>query len=635
MFQRTKNFLFKRTIADGIGLLGILSYFLLSFILAHTTRPILDEGLYTYKGWLFVSGRYTPYQDYGPWMNHMPFSFLIPGVIQELFGPGLRAGRYFSIFCGLAMIFGLYLTARRLGSRWTAAAVVWAFVLNFSTIQTYSVSISQGLVACVLTWLLFLSLGDDRPLWQILVAVFLSAILFMIRINMFPIFVLLLFYLWWEHGWSKARWALLVALLSFVGFHALFWPGILQHWLRWLPVSLNWEATSSFIPSSDLALDETIQISYAHVDSLFFTVRSHFIAIAGAIAAWLLWPNRNQWEKQTYYRIAVFLSVTFTVMFLAHAWASLGKNYCVSCLPVYTSFFQILGILLVVVSLKFWRKGARLANQILAIFFIIVVFAGAANSLNEAIDIRPDETIQSVLLLSQNAGQFPNSVKGQVLNFISNIFTVQNEKEIISLSKRLSLSYYGVLAGSLFVLLVGVIWYAQRRFSKNPMSFGSAALYLFLVLGFLLLPSKIMLNDQSFQCREDQISNFEKLGKEIADKIPEDSQIYWLGYSPSLLLYLPDVKIFPPQLNGYNTFSTLLNSDELYREGRWNEELAERWAGDATHMILTQLAYQSSDRVIENYVKTGVYREISLDTTFFYTCDETNQLKIRLFERIE
>ena len=153
-------------------------YFLLSFILAHTTRPILDEGLYTYKGWLVVSGRYTLYQDYGLWMNHMPFSFLIPGIIQELFGPGLRAGRYFSIFCGLAMIFGLYLTARRLGSRWTAAAVVWAFVLNFSTIQTYSVSISQGLVACVLTWLLFLSLGDDRPLWQILVAVFLSAILF-------------------------------------------------------------------------------------------------------------------------------------------------------------------------------------------------------------------------------------------------------------------------------------------------------------------------------------------------------------------------------------------------------------------------------------------------------------------------
>jgi hypothetical protein len=533
------------------------------------------------------------------------------------------------------MLVGLYLTVRRLSGKWTATAVVWVFVLNFTTIQTYSIAISQGLVACVLTWVLFFSLGDDRALWQILLAVFLSTVLFMIRINMFPIFVLLLIYLWWEHGWPKARWALLAGLLSFVGLHALFWPGILQNWLKWLPVSLPWESALGAAASGSQSLRENLQISYAHLDSIFLAVRSHFIAIAGTVTTWLLWPERSRWEKAAYYRMAVFLSATFGGMFLAHAWVTLGRTYCVLCLPIYVAFFQVLGIFLVAVSWKFWRKEVRYVKQILAILFILIVFAGIAYNLNETLDFQPNGTIQGILLLSQKTEQFPTGFKGQILNIISNIFTVQNERAVIPLSKRLSLAYYGIVAGLLFLSLVGIIWYMQKRLAKNPISFSRVALPLFLAFGFVLLPTRIMSNGISFQCREDQISNFEKLGRTIESKIPEDSQIYWLGYSPSLLLYLPDVNIFPPQLNGYNTFSASSNSDELYREGKWNAELADRWANEAGYIILTQLVYESSDPVVENYVKTGKYHEIPLGAMSFYTCDETGQSEIRLFENMK
>jgi hypothetical protein len=355
----------------------------------------------------------------------------------------------------------------------------------------------------------------------------------------------------------------------------------------------------------------------------------------GAVITWLLWPDRKQWEKQAHYRSAVFLSVTFVVMFLAHSWASLGQNYCVLCLPIYTAFFQILGIFLIVVSWKHWKKKVRFANQILIIVFIIVIFIGIAYSLNETLDVQPNETIQSVLLLAQNTSQFPTGLKGQVLHIISNIFVIQNERDVVSLSKRLSLSLYGAVAGLLFLLLTGMLLQIQKRLSKYSASFSSLALHSFLLLGLILLPSNLLSNNNSFQCREDQISNFENLGDELAYKIPNDSQIYWLGYSPSLLLYLPSVKIFPPQLNGYNTFSTAANSKELFREGRWNNDLAELWASEATHLILTQLVYESADLVVKKYVKAGFYREISLDTTSFYTCDETDQLEIRLFKRDE
>jgi hypothetical protein len=287
------------------------------------------------------------------------------------------------------------------------------------------------------------------------------------------------------------------------------------------------------------------------------------------------------------------------------------------------------------VSWKYWRKKVGFARQILIIFFIVTIFIGIAYSLNETLDVQPNEMIQSVLRLAQNPSQFPTGLKGQFLHILSNIFVIQNEREVVSLSKRLSLSFYGAVAGLLFLLLTSLILQIRKRLSKYSVSFGSVALQSFLLMGFLLLPSNLLSNNNSFQCRDDQISNFESLGNELAHRIPSGSQIYWLGYSPSLLLYLPNVKIYPPQLNGYNTFSTAANSNELYREGRWNNDLAELWASEATHIILTQLVYESADLVVEKYVKTGLYSEIPLDTTSFYTCDETNQLEIRLFKRDE
>jgi hypothetical protein len=68
---------------------GFLAYILQVFCYAHSQDSVLDEGLYLLKGYLFASGKYSPYQAYGPWTNKMPLSFLIPGYVQKVFGPGL------------------------------------------------------------------------------------------------------------------------------------------------------------------------------------------------------------------------------------------------------------------------------------------------------------------------------------------------------------------------------------------------------------------------------------------------------------------------------------------------------------------------------------------------------------------
>lgn len=95
---RWKTSIGKPWYANLLSLLGGLVYLIQSWMYAKMQTSLLDEGAYLYKGYLFAIGKYWPYQEYGPWTNHMPLSFLIPGYVQTVFGPGLRTGRYLAVF---------------------------------------------------------------------------------------------------------------------------------------------------------------------------------------------------------------------------------------------------------------------------------------------------------------------------------------------------------------------------------------------------------------------------------------------------------------------------------------------------------------------------------------------------------
>jgi len=71
---------------------GFVAYLLRALEIARTKTSFLDEGLYLYKGYLFVNGFQTPFADYGLWTNHAILSFLIPGYVQKWFGAGLKRG---------------------------------------------------------------------------------------------------------------------------------------------------------------------------------------------------------------------------------------------------------------------------------------------------------------------------------------------------------------------------------------------------------------------------------------------------------------------------------------------------------------------------------------------------------------
>ena len=229
----------KKWMAKLFSLLAGVVYLAQSVYGAHFLDVTMDEGTYLMKGFLFVTGIYKPFQPYGPWTNKMPLAFTIPGLAQAVFSPGLRTGRYFAVFLSMLMLLGMWLLTRRLRGQWWAAGIVWVMALNTGNITIYSRALSQGIVACMLVWVLVLILGEDRRIWQTTLGALLAMLIVFVRQNMVPVPVFVILFIFWAHGRKHGYYALTAAGAVFIGFHLLYWPRILTLWAKYLPGPLN------------------------------------------------------------------------------------------------------------------------------------------------------------------------------------------------------------------------------------------------------------------------------------------------------------------------------------------------------------------------------------------------------------
>ncbi|HEY9089160.1 MAG TPA: hypothetical protein VIO36_13400, partial [Anaerolineaceae bacterium] len=88
-------------------------------------------------------------------------------------------------------------------------------------------------------------------------------------------------------------------------------------------------------------------------------------------------------------------------------------------------------------------------------------------------------------------------------------------------------------------------------------------------------------------CRADVIASYETVGAQLDEIIPAGARVYWRGgLSPAPLLYLADIRIYPPQLN--DGYSVRIGGDpqELYRMGFWNAELSRQWLNEADYLLV-------------------------------------------------
>lgn len=559
-----------------MALIGLILYFAQAMVFAHTTVSNLDEGAYLLKGMLFATGEYHPFEP-GISTNKAPLAFLIPGYVQLLFGAGLRTGRYLAVFFGVMTVLGTWVAARRLGGKWLAAGAVWVFAFSPTVIKFYSGGATQSTIACLMAWSLVLALGEKRPLWQLILSGFFAGLTMLVRQNMLPFLPLLALYAFWQHGW-KSLGLLISGMTVVVAVHIIYWPDILQLWY-WVPlIQIPAQATYSGGGTTIWSPDFNIE---SRLLSVFQAVRLHFTALVGSVVSLLLWPKLSNWKSRVDFRISVFLLILFWGLLYMHAMAAIGQDYCVFCFSPYIAFFNVAGILLLVVSIKSWNWHPSLVVQILLIVGLLVVFTGMGFSAFEDIGI-------SLLNLPapriRNFGILPGFVT--VWEILSNKFHISR-----NVAMKYTSAAFGFLLGALITMIGYWAWRRLRHVSSAR--FGSFFAASVLVLQLVISP----VLHGSFgakDCASDVILANEQIGQHLNSIIPQGSLVYWDGgLSAAPFLYLPQVRIFPPQINSGYSFISNGDTAQLFKFGWWNEEMDAEWKATADFFIIEDQRYNA------------------------------------------
>ena len=595
-------------------------YLIQAWVYAHTQESILDEGAYVYKGYLFVTGQYWPYQDYGVWTNHMPLSFLIPGAVQALFGPGLRTARYFAILLSLLTLAGLWVLSNQLAGGWWAAAAVSVMALSPAAIKIYSIAVAQGLVVCMLVWAAVLVLGERRSPWQIALGALLAGLIFMTRINMVPVLPLLVAYVLWRHGPRMAILAALAGALPVVILHAIYWPGILRLWAVWFPRTLTpfldpWRA----INVGQAVWDNSLPLS-DRWESLLNGLQANFISLAGLVGFGFLWVWADQWKTKFHQQAAAFLSTLFAVLLALHGWAALGMNYCVYCFEGYLAFFAPLGLALVAVTYAGWKAADTRWYSVYTGLLMILLFTSVGYS--------AQQEIGPILL----GFPFPRIKAGRLLGGTAPVSVIlENALGIeYKLSRWLVSALSGLVVSLVLLLVIWLIFRSRRARVKLEAHNGLAIMTAMLVVGALLLPTVVLAGArQERDCSGDVIASYERVGEQLAEVIPPGRSVFWAGgLSVVPLLYLPGIEIYPPQIN--NGYSHRLggDADEIERIGLWNEELKNKWLEEADFILIEKPRYNSDWK---GFLETGQFEELA-PTQSYLPCDDT---PLRIFRRIK
>lgn len=546
--------------------LAIGAFLIQAFIYAHQLPSRVDEGSFLIKGYYYVTGKYQPFQDYGPWTNNMPLAYYIPGVAQAIFGAGLRTGRYFAIFLTLLNFTALWLLIFRLKGKWWALIGILPLAINPSLIATYSQAISEGIVACLFSWTLYFLIGEKRKNWQIATGAFLGAITVLTRQNMIFLVPLVVFYAFWQHG-KRAGWiSILFSGLPLLTGHAIFYPDILTLWFVWLPGFIRTALGIKVLEGGGSQVWRPEVDIFTRINSFFITFRYHFFSLMSIFASLTLLTKKEFWNSRFERKLVFLLTLFFIFFFGIHAWASLGKNYCVFCLSSYIAFFLPLAVVAGTITLSnVFEKTVfpTLPFFLFSLVFIPGLFLGNLETVGRWIMRLP----------------FPRLKGGQVLSgstelwkIFSNRFGWNYDQLLPLIAPAFGLMFLIIYLGSL--TLCYLIFIKKRDFA-----FGKLFVISLFLLGIALTPTYILGKDLfGNACGGDVLASYENVGKDLESAIPPGSTVYWsAGSVVTPLLYIPEAQIHPPQLNGI--YSARRGGDRLLleKDGYYNEESRILW----------------------------------------------------------
>ncbi len=595
----------KKHIPTIIAFLGLIYYSNQGLdAINYSVSSVYDEAGYMTRGFQITSGQYWPYEDYSPFLDHMPLSFIIPGFAQIVFGPGIGTGRYFALAISILGLIGLWFTARAISSKWAAALSIWVIALNPAWIESFSLGYSQGLILLISTWALFFTVGKTRKPWQIVVASSLAGLAAMTRLNMFPMVFFLIGYFFWQHGKKAGIISLIASFTPIIILHLLFLPGILKLWSIFLP---EWILPSPNLFKSVGGWNYNTEISYSGwignpdhiiwdiIKAFWAGVQTNLIAIIGVFIAIILWPKRKNWESNYHFRLGFFLVSLYLTLFFIHMWTALsGKSCRLVCFKGYLMFFNHIAILFIILALSSWKltlskKRYLFLFILLSIGLIIMFFYGIG--IPHIIADLAESLINIEIPRMKNLRFIPGTIP--IWSFVENKFNVDQN--------QLKQSIVTILSIMIPILVIwGILPLIRKVLDKIKIikiEIAQPIMLSILSLVLLVSPSAQFGGKLNItKCENNVIDSHENVAQRLKSIIPEEAKVYWGIESLMLLLYLHEIEIFPSQMMIHYTY--IANDidgeiDEMLKFGYWNEELKEKWILEADNIFVEGRFYKS------------------------------------------
>lgn len=600
-------------------LLGMIIFVVQLWNYANTQRADIDEGFYAYEGLLNATGRYQLYQDYGFPPNQLPLAYLIPGYIQRWFGPDFLVGRYAAIILGILLAIGVWFTSRRLGGSWLATAILWVLALNPTLSRLYGQMTTQVVAACILIWSLFFVLGRNRSIRQIFAGSILASLVVLVRINLLPLLPLLLIYVFWQHGKKAGLWSLGAILLPIITCHIYYWPDILKVWAMWLPRSVTPFLNNWRLPSDIVSVWQPPYTTEYRFVNLIFTIRSYFVPILSVLASWILWPPRRNWVSKDDYKTSVFLSILFLVLVTIHIWGTYGRDFCIHCFETYPAFFICVPLLLLASSYKSWQVHAPKLRQVLLVVILLILVIVVAYPVGRVdvlagggvVEATVGNFITQEILIPILEIRIPRIENMRILDGSSPLWGVLENKLGITFFEQVQVSYRVsvlIIILSLSALAFWVVISLQKRIRIRSQCFGAKGMLIsFIMMGLILSPTLVLSDYQIYDCGWEVTSSYKDVAAELAALVPSDSKVYFYAHTAMMLIYLPDIYLYPPML--YSDYFKAYggNNDVILRYGWWNFELDRLWMVDADVALIEQRNILYYPGIVEQLLEVGFH----------------------------
>jgi hypothetical protein len=255
-----------------------------------------------------------------------------------------------------------------------------------------------------------------------------------------------------------------------------------------------------------------------------------------------------------------------------HIYAAFFGDFCTSCILLYVGYFDFIGILLMAVAFRFLLKRGSVSRNRISLIVALTVIVCIAFSTYE--DLSP---------------VFANAMIARLLD----VYVWGALRYVTGLPQLLLFRItFVTLTGILAAILFGVaLWWSRRYFANRsdwPQRVGIIALNSLLVIGLILSPTKILgKGNDFFNCGDNDVfASYENQGAHLRELIPAGSKVYWDGRIAALFLYLPDVEIYPPQLNHVHNFSYGGDAATRLQFNRWNDTRARQWLAEADFILI-------------------------------------------------